>query len=152
MTDITDIELTAIEADFKKDMDSLISSDPDIRRKGYDQLFSGKINPDVEVKSKQDRSMQEILRDAEVNAGSTDSHQYLRLVNITNADLAGRLRHRAAMMRVRADEFDQLASLYEAESLKKITEAVATYDTMTAEIEELLRQHNHIKPYTIGET
>jgi len=94
-------------------------------------------------------SMQEIL-DAADRAGADsdlviDHYRYLRDVDVQNDDVAGRLRHRATLMRQRADQFDQMADKYR-EACASLESAVRSYDELSIRILRTLEEHKHVEP------
>jgi len=92
-------------------------------------------------------SMQEILDAADKDDYPDVNHYgYLRDVGVSNDDLSGRLRHRAALMRQRADQFDEIADRYRDAHLKALETAVRSYDELTIQIQRLLDEHKHVEP------
>jgi len=77
----------------------------------------------------------------------TDLNCNLFVVNMKQAlDIhAGRLRHRAHMMRMRADEFDKLAD--DLDRLHDpMSEQVRRWDQHLEDVERLLKEHAHVEP------
>lgn len=62
------------------------------------------------------------------------------------ASKADRLRHRATLMRQRADEFDEYADDIENNRIESVKEYVFTLMQHIHEIEAVLRKHAHVEP------
>lgn len=90
-----------------------------------------------------------VLDRADASLVSTDSGSYLRDVGVSTADLVGRLRHRATLMRQRADEFDTMADLHEGASFQSVRTAIERHDELSQEIEALLKRHAHVNPTAV---
>lgn len=93
--------------------------------------------------------IQRVLDRVDASLLGADGSVYLRDTGVHNADLTGRLRHRATMLRQRADELDSLADLYEGPGIQHLRSAVETYAEQTSEIETLLRSYAHVNPTAI---
>lgn len=95
-------------------------------------------------------SMQEMMdaadREASANDITVDHPRYVRDAGVENDDLAGRLRHRATMMRQRADQFDLLADQFVDSHLRSLEAAVRSYDELGGRIRRLLEEHKHVEP------
>lgn len=73
---------------------------------------------------------------------------FIDMVNIETEDRSQRLRHRAEMMRRRANEFDELADNLD----KAVHYAISKTDGVLAivtEIEDLLSRYAHIEPQKV---
>jgi hypothetical protein len=101
----------------------------------------------VDKARKEVPSMQEVLDAADRDDYPGANHYgYLRDVGVSNDDLAGRLRHRAALMRQRADQFDEIADRYRNAHLNALEAAVRSYDELSIQIQRLLDEHKHVEP------
>lgn len=90
-------------------------------------------------------SMQDILRNADQGDLAYQRNQYGDVLTLEVNKTTDALRHRAAMMRLRADEFDQMA-----DGLEKLYRQTMDRNIhITTDIEtmyDVLQEHAHIEP------
>lgn len=121
-------------------------------RRSIAALHPGRFRKDVSnhhIPTGEVPSMQDMLDAAEREDKvhrDINHYGYLRDVGVANEDLASRLRHRATLMRLRADQFDDIADRYRDAHLASLEAAVRAYDELSISIQRLLEEHKHVEP------
>lgn len=90
-------------------------------------------------------SMQEILRNADAGDLTQQKETYHELLDLEVERCSAALRHRAHMMRLRADEFDKMADSL----VSQRNELIRRNDMIvgsTDNICDILQEHAHIEP------
>lgn len=89
--------------------------------------------------------MSEIIQRLEETDFQSHTDKYRHEVDLLAQDLASQLHHRAAMMRARANEFDELATSLESLS-KRVVDHSLTFFSSSEDVKTLLAEHAHINP------
>ena len=71
---------------------------------------------------------------------------FLRDKLLENQSLADRIRHRANLMRERANEFDDIADLFERKQFDEFEKNLLQYEMTVINLLELLASHAHVEP------
>lgn len=90
------------------------------------------------------QTMEQMLRNIDANEIREDV--FLSAVVNELSVKADRLRHRAMLMRQRADEFDEYADDIENNRIESVKEYVFTLMQHIHQIEAVLQRHAHVEP------
>jgi hypothetical protein len=91
----------------------------------------------------------DLLARADASLLGADCSDFLRNVGVHVDDMASRLRHRATMLRQRADELDTLGDNLEGPCAQLVRSTIETYSEQCNEIEVLLRSYAHVNPTAV---
>lgn len=99
----------------------------------------------TELVHKPRASMVEVISNLQETDIHTQAHKYRTMMHQEAEDLVNQLRHRADMMRIRAEEFDVIADNLEKFS-RELGGKVNTFSETFDNTKDILQAHAHINP------